>query len=83
MQSSTPPTGRLRLYDYAASANSYKVRLLLAQLEQPYERIPVDIFAGETLGAEYAALNPAREVPVFRANTALPARLERDPRLSR
>ena len=31
------PTG-LRLYDYAASANCYKVRLLLAQLRQPYER---------------------------------------------
>jgi glutathione S-transferase len=32
---------KLKLYDYAASANCYKVRLLLAQLELPYERIPV------------------------------------------
>jgi glutathione S-transferase len=43
------------------------VRLLLAQLERPYERIPVDIFAGETLGGDYAAKNPARETPVLEA----------------
>ena len=61
---SHPPRG-LRLYDYGASANCYKVRLLLAQLARPYERIPVDIFAGETLGQDYAAMNPAREVPVL------------------
>jgi glutathione S-transferase len=55
----------LRLYDYVASANCYKVRLLLAQLGTPYERVPVDIFAGETLTDEYAAINPARETPVL------------------
>jgi glutathione S-transferase len=54
-----------RLYDYAASANCYKVRLLLAQLGLNYERIPVDIFAGETLGDDFAARNPARETPVL------------------
>jgi glutathione S-transferase len=54
-----------RLYDYAASANCYKVRLVLAQLGLSYERIPVDIFAGETLGDDYAARNPARETPVL------------------
>jgi glutathione S-transferase len=55
----------LRLYDYAASGNCYKVRLLLAQLGVGYERIPVDIFAGGTFGAEYAARNPMRTVPVL------------------
>ena len=55
----------LRLYDYAASGNCYKVRLLLAQLEQPYERVPVDIFAGETLGDDWTSVNPLREVPVL------------------
>lgn len=55
----------LRLYDYAASANCYKVRLLLAQLGVPYERVPVDIFAGATLTEEYAAKNPARTTPVL------------------
>ncbi len=57
--------GTLRLYDYAASGNCYKVRLLLALLRQPYERVPVDIFAGETLTDEYARLNPLRETPVL------------------
>jgi glutathione S-transferase len=56
---------QLRLYDYVASANCYKVRLLLAQLERPYERIPLDIFAGETLTDEYAAKNPMRTTPVL------------------
>jgi glutathione S-transferase len=65
MQTTANPSDGLRLYDYAASANCYKVRLLLAQLERPYERIPIDIFAGETLDAAYAAMNPARETPVL------------------
>lgn len=56
---------QLRLYDYAASANCYKVRLLLAQLELPYDRIPIDIFAGDTLTDEYAARNPMRTTPVL------------------
>jgi len=55
----------MRLYDYAGSCNCYKVRLLLAQLGLPYERVPVDIFAGETLTDEYAAINPARSTPVL------------------
>jgi glutathione S-transferase len=55
----------MKLYDYAASANCYKVRLVLAQLERPYVRVPVDIFAGETLTEEYAARNPARATPVL------------------
>jgi glutathione S-transferase len=53
------------LYDYAASANCYKARLLLALLEREYERVPVDIFAGDTLTDEFARLNPARETPVL------------------
>lgn len=55
----------LRLYDYPGSCNCYKVRLLLAQLERPYERVNVDIFAGETLTDEFAAINPARSTPVL------------------
>jgi len=42
MQTTANPSHGLRLYDYAASANCYKVRLLLAQLGRPYERIPVE-----------------------------------------
>ena len=55
----------MRLYDYAGSCNCYKVRLLLAHLGLPYERVPVDIFAGETLTDEYAQINPARSTPVL------------------
>jgi glutathione S-transferase len=55
----------MKLYDYAASANCYKVRLLLAQLGREYERVPVDIFGGDTLTDEYAAINPARTTPVL------------------
>jgi glutathione S-transferase len=55
----------MRLYDYAGSGNCYKVRLLLALLGREYERVPVDIFAGETLTDAYAALNPLRETPVL------------------
>jgi glutathione S-transferase len=55
----------LRLYDYAASANCFKVRLALAALALPYERVPVDIFAGETLTEEFHARNPARTTPVL------------------
>jgi len=55
----------LRLHDYAASANCYKARLLLAQLGTPYERVDVDIFAGDTLSDEFARLNPHRSTPVL------------------
>jgi glutathione S-transferase len=55
----------MKLYDYGASANCYKARLMLAQLERPYERIPIDIFGGDTLTEEYAAKNPARSTPVL------------------
>ena len=55
----------MRLYDYDASGNCFKVRLLLALLGTDYERVPVDIFAGGTLTPEFAELNPVRETPVL------------------
>lgn len=62
----------LRLHDYSASGNCYKVRLLLAQLGRPYERVPVDIFGGDTLTDDYARLNPARHTPVLESDGAEP-----------
>lgn len=62
----------LRLHDYAASGNCYKVRLLLAQLGRPYERVPVDIFGGDTLTDHFARLNPARTTPVLEPDTGEP-----------
>ena len=55
----------LKLYDYGASANCLKVRLLLRLLGIEYERVPVDLFAGETRTEEYLALNPAGRTPVL------------------
>jgi glutathione S-transferase len=62
----------LRLHDYAASGNCYKVRLLLAQLGRDYERVAVDIFAGDTLTDEFGLLNPVRETPVLEEEGADP-----------
>jgi glutathione S-transferase len=55
----------LRLYDYGASANCLKIRLLLRMLGMEYERVPIDLFAGETKTDEYLALNPAGRTPVL------------------
>src|ERR671934_1282 len=55
----------LQLYDYPASANCLKVRLLLRHLEIEWERLPVDLFAGETKTHDYLALNPAGRTPVL------------------
>jgi len=55
----------VKLYDYGASCNCYKARLLLAHLGLEYERVPIDIFAGGTLTDEYARINPMRTTPVL------------------
>jgi glutathione S-transferase len=54
-----------RLYDHPASGNCFKVRLLLAHLDMEYERVLVDIFAGEALAADHRRRNPAGRVPVL------------------
>ncbi len=54
----------LRLYDYFESGNAYKVRLLLSQLEIPFERVHVDILAGETRTEAFLAKNPNGRVPL-------------------
>ena len=58
-------TRMLRLYDYWNSGNCYKVRLLLAHLGQPFERVPLDITKGDTKTPEYSAKNPNRRVPLI------------------
>lgn len=55
----------LRLYDYLASGNGYKVRLLLHQLGIPFERIQMDIDKGETRTPEFLAKNPNGRIPVL------------------
>jgi len=55
----------LRLYDDPASANCLKVRVLMRQLGLEWERLPVDLFAGETRTPEYFERNPAGRTPVL------------------
>ena len=55
----------MRLFDYAPSANCLKVRVAARLLDIELERVPVDIFAGETLTPEFARMNPMRVVPVL------------------
>ena len=45
----------MKLYNVAYSGNSYKVRLLLAQLGLPCEIIEVDILKGESRTLEFKA----------------------------
>ena len=55
----------LKLYDYLESGNGYKVRLLLHQLEIPYQRIELDITRGQTRTPEFLALNRNGRIPLL------------------
>jgi glutathione S-transferase len=55
----------LRLYDYFESGNAYKVRLLLAQLGIPFERVELDILRGETRTPGFLAKNPNHRIPLL------------------
>ena len=56
----------IRLHDNLSSGNGYKVRLLLAQLGIPFERIEYDIDTGETRTSQFlATVNPNGRVPVL------------------
>jgi glutathione S-transferase len=63
-----PP--HLRLHDFAASANCFKVRMLLSQLGLPYQRVPTDIFAGDSQTDAYLARNPAGRTPLLEVDGA-------------
>jgi glutathione S-transferase len=55
----------LKLYEYASSGNCYKIRLLLNQLGIAYQRVPIDILAGESRTPEFLARNPVGKIPVL------------------
>ncbi|WP_072622427.1 glutathione S-transferase family protein [Spirulina major] len=54
-----------RLYDFLPSGNGYKVRLLLRQLEIPFEHIEKNIIAGETRTPDFLAINANGRIPVL------------------
>jgi glutathione S-transferase len=54
-----------RLYDYLPSGNGYKVRLVLRELELPYELVEVDILSGGSRTPEFLAKNPNGRIPVL------------------
>ena len=55
----------LKLYEFSSSGNCYKIRLLLTQLEIPFERIEIDITKGESRTPEFLQKNPNGRIPVL------------------
>jgi glutathione S-transferase len=53
------------LYDFLDSGNGYKIRLLLAQLGQPYRWQHLEIFAGASRTPEFLARNPNGRIPTL------------------
>ncbi len=53
------------LYSMQRSGNSYKVRLVLAQLGIPYRLEEIDILQGESRTPDFLAKNPSGQVPLL------------------
>lgn len=53
------------LHDYWRSSASYRVRIALALKGIGYDRVPVDLIAGEQQGAAHLSLNPQGLVPAL------------------
>ncbi len=53
------------LYSMQRSGNSYKARLVLAQLGIPHRLVEVDILKGESHTPEFLAKNPNGQVPLL------------------
>ena len=55
----------LKVYGDVYSGNCFKVKLILKQLNQPYEWIHVNILEKETRTAEFLAKNPNGRIPLL------------------
>lgn len=55
----------LKLYEYPPSGNCYKIRLLLTQLDIPFDRATIDILKGESRTPEFLLKNPNGRIPVL------------------
>lgn len=54
-----------KLYEFFSSGNCYKIRLLLTQLNLPFQRIQIDILKGESRTPEFLSKNPNGRIPVL------------------
>ena len=54
-----------KVYGMSSSGNSYKVRLMLTQLEEPFEWIEMDTLKKETRTPEFLKLNPNGKIPLL------------------
>lgn len=54
-----------KLYNFPPSGNCYKVRLLLNQLQLPFELIDVNIVSGDTHLPDFLQKNPNGKVPLL------------------
>ena len=53
------------LYEHPSSGNCLKARVMLDQVGASYERVELDLFAGETRTPEHMGRNPDGRVPVL------------------
>ena len=53
------------LYEHPSSGNCLKARVMLDQVGADYERVQLDLFAGETRTPEHFARNPDGRIPVL------------------
>ena len=54
-----------KLYDFLPSGNGYKVRLLLSQLQIPFELVELNILNQETRTSEFLQKNPNGRIPLL------------------
>jgi glutathione S-transferase len=55
----------IKLYDVELSGNCHKIRLMLSLLELEYERVTVNLMAGEHQSPTFLHLNPLGQIPVL------------------
>ncbi|WP_105423618.1 glutathione S-transferase family protein [Neorhizobium sp. T25_27] len=55
----------LRLYDSRFSGNAWKIRILLSQIQRPFERVTLDLDAGQTKTDSFLELNRFSRIPVL------------------
>jgi len=55
----------IKLYDAEISGHSHRIRLFLSILGLDYEKVPVNMAAGEHKSPEYRKLSPLGQVPTF------------------